>query len=133
MSIEVSKARVHIAGEYPVRRAVRYVVKLKEPDRRTGITHQGFVLWRGLALLVVATGGNAVVWYHWNIPPGSIRKLIREEEGLRTFQIGVAFGFGLGRTITVVAEHATEAVITGLYRLGMTTLSGVTGISICEL
>jgi hypothetical protein len=133
MSIGVSKAKVHVAGEYPVQRAVRDIVKLQRPDERTGITYQGFVKWQGLALLVAATSGDAAVWYHWNIPLGRMRALIREEEGLRTFQIGVVFGQSIGQTITVVAEEVMEAVIIGLCKLGHTTLSSVTGITICEL
>jgi hypothetical protein len=133
MSIDISQAKIHVAGEYPVKRAVRDVVKLKRPCERTGITYQGFVLWQGLAVLVAATSENAAVWYDWGIPGGSIRALIREEEGLRTFQVGVVFGLGPTRTITVLAEHAMQAVITGLCELGLTTLALVTGITICEL
>jgi hypothetical protein len=133
MSIGVSRAKIHVAGEYPVQRAVRDIVQLKEPDARTGATHQGFVLWQGLALLVAATSENAAVWYHWNIPLGRMRALMREEEGLRTFEIGVAFGLGPRRTVTIVAEEAMEAMIIGLCELGLTALTLVTGITICEL
>ena len=133
MSIGVSKAKIHIAGGYPVQRAVRDIVKLNRPDERTGITYHGFVRRQGLALLVAATSENAAVWYHWSIPLGRIRALMREEEGLRTFQIGIAFGLGPMRTITIVAGDAMEAMIIGMTELGLLSLQLVTGITICEL
>ena len=52
---------------------------------------------------------------------------------MRLFQIGVLFGLGPKRTLTVVAGNAMEAVIIGLCELGLTTLTLVTGITICEL
>jgi len=52
---------------------------------------------------------------------------------MKQYRIGVALGCCCKRTLTVTAENAIDAVITGLCEMGLTTLALVTGITICEV
>ena len=51
----------------------------------------------------------------------------------RRYRIDVMMGLGRERRMTVVAENANDALITGLCEMGLVCLDLVTGITLREL